>query len=272
MAATSDATITPTEAEVAEFRRFIADSGCVEGCLKAMIGLVESADGSDPPSRTADDFFAQHFGSHRVPSDTRGQIVRGSHDDVEEIISANEALKERLADLTQQLADAKKALAEAIPVATLMITGIAATGVPDADHSDHSASTSDPYVRVTARDEDPDFEIIEPALSSVVENAIDPSWDDVLELQLPAGLCRSTTFVCIEIFDRDQGKDDELVATGEVRLPEANAGKLTAMLTVDNKHRKRSAPEGSTVEVTFSYTVAPHTAGAGDPSDQRRRM
>ncbi len=112
------------------FREYLADSGAATGILKALVEMLEVP---DAPGADGAAMLAKSLEGWSNPRATTGRLCRGEHvEDEDALLSENEALKMRLAELSQQLDEAKATLSDAIPSTTLSLSSLAATNVREA--------------------------------------------------------------------------------------------------------------------------------------------
>lgn len=135
--------------------------------------------------------------------------------------------------------------------ALLKLSRISASGVPtNAD----AGSGTDPYIKVTLLEHDEDDITVQ--TTPLMNGAEDghSAWDDVLFLTLPDSAPRPP-LIRLELFDKDFNKPDDLLATGELRIPTALGGQLAEVELL--------LPKGQKVLVSLTYSVV-----LGDPTSE----
>ena len=106
------------------------------------------------------------------------------------------------------------------------MTEVEAHGIPAADAAENSETKrmegADPYVVFRLASEY-GGSADNKAETTPVKNAANPSFDDRLELAVPAGLPRPLS-LDVGIWDKDYHKDDDLLATQRIDLSTATSG------------------------------------------------
>ena len=255
-----------TAEEDIAFRCRLVDSGAFEEILRVLVALGEAPKSAGAETKVEPmDFLLDNFGKGMLPP-----LVQPRHasdpDTSYEVVQENQHLKSRLAELRSRLKSAREQLRLNIPEGRLKVFGIAACGVPDADTS---GGTSDPFIRVSLLDvpnleetdegEDPERDLDPMAFreycakhhiaaqTTTMPNQVDPAWpDEVLEIVLPAGTPRPPR-VLVRVWDNDQTKDDDPLASLAVQL-EPNGGKFEHLVLKG----RAGLPD---VEVSFEYTM-----------------
>jgi len=235
-----------------QFRRYLADSGAATGIVKALVEMLE-----DEPAGGAGgaEQLAESLSGWCKPKATGGGLVRGEVVvDEDALLAENEALKARLAELTQSFEAATTTLVERIPGTTLLLSSISASGVPAGDDE----AKPDLFLRITASDSGKVIEGPPPIETEPVANSAAPAWESVQHLELPAGLASSAVALLIQLWDAD-----EMIASAELpQLPPDPTGSATLTLPAHAANVSR-APDGETlliegsVELTFEYSVKP---------------
>ena len=245
-----------------EFREYLVKSGAVEEILRVLVGLGESSDKPDDSLP----YVLEHLGRGTLPP----LVSRTSGGSSYEVVNENRYLRSRVADLKAEIKSTRTKLKSLLPEGTLMISKIAAYGVPDVDAK---GGLSDPYVRVSLLDvpnldeDDEDGEQVtlgremDPAAfaeyckrhgiaaqTSVVQNATDPVWEDeVLSIVLPAGTPRPPR-VLVRVWDDDVSKSDDPLASAELQLEPLRGSFEKVTL-----HGRDGLPD---IQVDFTYEMA----------------
>ena len=138
----------------------------------------------------------------------------------------------------------KYALSEAVaPAATLTLTAIKASGVPDKDATGH---TSDPYLSFKLREVG---DLVECAATPAQPNTEAPDWGELaITLELPRGSARPP-LLTVRLWDDDVHDDDDALAQQDVRLALGEGG-AAAPQEVTLTGRK-----GVCKEVPMSFTA-----------------
>lgn len=245
----------PGGADEIEFRRYLAETGSLDALVKTLVGFCERGlpgeepwsppplvEDADPPAAFAD-FARQALAS--PPAIVLPEVEAGVEPvDEQGIIDENAALKQRVAELEQSLAETVAALdarREAAPALTLRFAGMKATNVPDADPG---ADISDPMLA---------FEVGEArACTAAVPNRSDPEWEGALDLVLPAAELGRPIFplaVRVRVLDRDFTNPSDPLAEAEL------------VLTADEGTAELALPwlsdAASSCTATFSYELLP---------------
>jgi len=206
-----------------------------------LVGLEES------PSKPADPvaFFKDMFAKDELPP-----LLQKRRDDAQEVVDDNARLHAQVAALTEQFDQLTKKLHEKYPASILTISNISASGVPDMDAT-RGSLISDPYVKFTLLEVSGDAEELQKR-TNFVPNSANPVWEDVVELKLPAGSPRPP-LIFARVWDNDVTKEDEAIASDEIRLTAGEEGTVEVPLKGNN--------EGVTLSFTFTIVAAEEAEG-----------
>ena len=83
--------------------------------------------------------------------------------------------------------------------------------------------------------------------TAVLLNQVNPEWDDVLELRLPAGTARPPR-LRVRLWDQDQGEDDDLLAQADVELSTAREGSVGRLML-------QPCSRGRSIQCSFSFAL-----------------
>ena len=141
------------------------------------------------------------------------------------------------------------------PAATLTLTAVKASGVPEADGA--GAPLPELYVRVTVSDASDDTAA---AATAAVAAAAEMEWEgDVVRLALEEGGARPPTLL-VAVWDKDWQTGEPPLASLELALPaDATSGEVAPTPLTG----RADLPEGTAVSLAFTWELA--TLASADP-------